>query len=89
MGQEVPAPAGDHAPLWLEVIDPGGEVRDLAVGLPASRPWPLRLAPREVLAVPVLLAGTEAAPGVYRCRAMYRPEGRGPILSPPLEVEVR
>ena len=85
-----PLPAGVRtAPCGWRSPTRTGEVQDLAIAVPARVPGGPPARPRGTVSIPLPSAAASALPGSTRCRAMYRPEGRGPILSPALEIEVR
>lgn len=81
--------------LWLEVETPDGQVLDLPLARVEDPASPLRpgvvlhVRPEASIRVPVRLARAFDEEGVYRCRAMYRPEGRPPLVSEVVTVEVR
>jgi hypothetical protein len=94
----VARPDDVRAALWLAVTGPDGAVHDLpfpgadelfarAGGEPAGAD--LTLAPGTARRVVRTFQEPFALPGVYRLRAMYRPEGQAALVSEPLPLEVR
>lgn len=100
---ELSGPEGVRRALWLEVVDPTGEVHDLPVspntfeptseargnGGPLPPQGGYRLGPHERRRLVARFARPFTRRGTYRCRAMYRPEGEPPLLSEIVLVEVR
>jgi hypothetical protein len=92
---ELAGPDGVRAALWLEIVDPSGEVHDVAVpgadaaGGPLAPGRPLRLAGRGETSFTARLGPPLGDRGTYRCRALYRPEGQPSLVSDALLLEVR
>lgn len=91
----VAGPDGIRTSLWLEVVDPAGEVHDVPVPgvdvpggpLPAGQPLHLPAHAKTTFTALVLLPTRDR--GAYRCRALYRPEGQPAVVSDALLLEVR
>jgi len=88
---DLAGPDGVRTALWLEVVTPGGQVHDLPLPtdehLAAGRP--LHLGPHEEITFRLHVQDPFRDPGVYRCRALYRPEGQASLVSDVLPLEVR
>ncbi len=91
-------PGSARTPVWLRFESAKGELLGELPVLPANvitgaelldPRGSVVLAPGSSKVLAVRILPPFASPGAYRCTALYRPEGQAPVLSSPLQIEVR